>query len=164
VVPPEAAKKEYNETIRKIGEISSRLTGNKVRQSSRRSKPTLVDLIFDNLPDDRAFTQCDVAGILDAHSERKYAKSSINMTISRMLKAGDIKRVQYATKDKPAMYALPQVNVECEKTMIQWAQQVNGWETMEPVELMVKMTEIGYEMECEPKRAVASLIRELKKL
>ena len=85
------------------------------------------------------------------------------MTISRMLKAGDIKRVQFAKHDKPALYALPDVEVETEKTMLQWAQQVDGWETMEPVELMVKMTEIGYEMQSDPVQAVRSLKRELNK-
>ena len=48
--------------------------------------------------------------------------------------------------------------------MIELAQEVEGWETMEAVELMVRMTELGYEMEAEPNRAVASLNRELKNL
>ena len=160
----EAAKQEYAETIQKIGELDSRLTGRRKRKSSRRSKPRLVDLIFDNLPDDRAFSQSDVAGILDAHSERKYAKNSINMTISRMLKAGDIKRVRFASNNKPALYALPHVNVECDKTMIQWAMEIPGWEDLKPVEIMVKMTENGYEMEVSPPEAVRSLKRELKKV
>ena len=159
-----AAKEEYNKTLQLISEIDSRLIGKRERKNSRTGKPTLIQMIFENLPDDRAFSQSDVAGILDAHSERKYAKNSINMTISRMLKAGDIKRVQFAKHDKPALYALPDVEVETEKTMLQWAQQVDGWETMEPVELMVKMTEIGYQMESEPRQAVRSLKRELGKI
>ena len=140
----DAAKKEYNETLQKINELDSRLTGDKT--IIRPSKPTLTRRIFENLPNDRAFSQSDVAGILDAFSERKYAKSSINMTISRMLKAGDIKRVRYSKAGKPALYALPDVEVEEEKTMIQWAQEVEGWRTMEPVEIMVEMVENGYEL------------------
>ena len=159
----ESAKKEYNDTIQKINELDSRLTGKRVRKFSRENKPTLIQLIFDNLPDDRAFTQTDVAGILDAHSHRKYAKTSINMTISRMLKSGDIKRIRYAKNGKPALYALSHVDVEQEKTMLQWAKEIPDWQNIPPVELMVKMTENGYELESAPREAVRSLERELKK-
>ena len=160
----EPAKQEYAETIQKIGELDSRLTGRRKRKSSRRSKPRLVDLIFDNLPDDRAFTQTDVCGILAAHADKQYAQRSINMTISRMLKAGDIKRIRFAKHGKPALYALPNVDIEAERTMIDWAKEVDGWRTMKPVELMVRMTENGYEMDVPPNDAVRSLERELSKI
>ena len=80
-----------------------------------------------------------------------------------MLKAGDIKRVQFAKAGKPALYALPHVEVVTEKTMLDSAMEFDGWQDLEPVELMVKMVEAGYEMDAPPKDAVKSLIRELDK-
>lgn len=47
--------------------------------------------------------------------------------------------------------------------MLDWAKEVEGWQDLEPVELMVKMTENGYEMEVAPKDAVRSLSRQLAK-
>ena len=85
------------------------------------------------------------------------------MTISRLLKAGDIKRIQYARHGKKALYALPHVDVETEKTMLDWAMEIDGWQDLEPVELMVRMTEAGYELQVPPKDAVRSLERELAK-
>ena len=156
-----AAKAEYSETCKRIGELETRLRSKPRRRGARSNRIRLVDVIYDNLPTDRAFGFADVEGIIEAKG-KSYAKSSINMTISRMLKAGDIKRVQFAKAGKPALYALPDVQIETQKTMIEWAKQVPEWQTMEPVELMVKMTEIGYEMENPPREAVRCLERELK--
>ncbi len=47
--------------------------------------------------------------------------------------------------------------------MLEWAKEIDGYQDMEPVELMVKMTEIGYEMEVPPQDAVRSLVHELNK-
>ena len=47
--------------------------------------------------------------------------------------------------------------------MLDWAKEVEGWQDLQPVELMVKMTEAGYEMEVAPKDAVRSLQRVLQK-
>ena len=157
-----AAKAEYSETVQKIGELESRLSGQRRRKGSKRDRIRLVDIIYDNLPTDRPFSFADVVGILEANpNARTYAQSSINMTISRMLKAGDIKRVRFAKTGQEALFALPDVKVECEKTMLSWAKEVDGWREMEPVELMVRMTENGYEMEVPPSDAVRSLEREL---
>ena len=86
------------------------------------------------------------------------------MTLSRLLKAGDIKRVRYAKNGGSALFALPSVEVETEKTMLDWAKEVEGWQDLEPVELMVKMTENGYQMEVSPRDAVRSLARQIKGL
>ena len=86
------------------------------------------------------------------------------MTLSRLLKAGDIKRVRYAKNGRSALFALPDVEVETEKTMLDWAKEVEGWQDLEPVELMVKMTENGYQMEVSPRDAVRSLARQIKGL
>ena len=81
-----------------------------------------------------------------------------------MHKAGDIKRVQFAKAGKPALYALPHVEIECEKTMLDWANEIDGWQDLKPVELMVRMVENGYEMSCPPNDAVAILNREISRL
>ena len=155
-----AAKSEYAETIKRIADIESRLKTKPKRRGARRNRIRLVDIIYDNLPNDRSFGFDDIKGIIDAKG-KSYAKSSINMTISRMLKAGDIKRVQYAKAGKPALYALPHVDVVVEKTMLDWAMEVDGWQDLEPVEIMVKMVEAGYEMDAPPNDSVKSLQREL---
>ena len=49
------------------------------------------------------------------------------------------------------------------RTMLDWAVEVPGWETMKPVEVMVAMAEAGYEMEVPPNEAVKSLKREIAK-
>ena len=160
----DAAKAEYNETIQKISEIETRLVGKQRRRGSRRDKIRLVDLIFDHLPNDRPFSFADVEGILEANSRgRNFAKSSINVTVNRMLKAGDIKRVRHSKPGQPALFALPDVQVSEAKTLVEWAMEIDGWKEMEPVELMVRMTENGYELENDPNQAVASLKREISK-
>ena len=45
--------------------------------------------------------------------------------------------------------------------MLDWAKEVQGWERMPAVEIMVRMTENGYEMEVPPNEAVRSLKREM---
>lgn len=158
------AKADYRAAIEQIAKLETDLRPRQPRGTKKR-KIRLVDLIHDNLPTDRAFSFADVTGILESiPNARSYAKGSINMTISRLLKAGDIKRVRYAGHGKSALYALPDVNIDGEKTMLEWAREVDGWRDMDPVELMVKMTEAGYEMEVEPSKAVASLDREVGKL
>ena len=158
------AKDEYRAAIGQIAKLETDLRPRQERGCKKR-KIRLIDLIHDNLPTDRAFSFADVVGILESIPDaRTYAKSSINMTISRLLKAGDIKRVRYAGHQKAALFALPDVGVETQKTMLEWAKEVDGWHNLEPVELMVRMTEAGYEMQSEPKVAVRSLTREMSKL
>ena len=156
-----AAKAEYSETCKRIGELETRLRSKPRRRGARSNRIRLVDVIYDNLPTDRAFGFADVEGIIEAKG-KSYAKSSINMTISRMLKAGDIKRVQFAKLGKPALFALPHVEIEAAKTMLDWAREVDGWQGLEPVEIMVRMVENGYEMDAPPNDSVKSLERQLE--
>ena len=51
-----AAKNEYSLTVQKIAELESRI-GTKRRPRGNARKPTLADLIYSVLPDDRCFTQ-----------------------------------------------------------------------------------------------------------
>ena len=98
-----------------------------------------------------------------SHPDRDWNRQSVYVVINRLMRQGAIKQISRAGHKRAAVYALPDTPFEPAKTMLDWAKEVEGWETMEPVELMVKMTEAGYEMECEPKDAVYRLKRKLLK-
>ena len=158
------AKDEYSLTVQKIAELESRI-GPKRRPRGNAKKPTLADLIYSVLPDDRTFTIDDVCGLVkQAEPGRDRTRATISTNVNRMLHARAIKRVRRATAGKPALFALIDYDAPEARTMLDWAKEVEGWETMEPVELMVKMTEAGFEMNSEPSSAVKSLERELEKL
>ena len=61
------------------------------------------------------------------------------------------------------MFAMTDFDAPEAKTMLDWAREVEGFENMKPVEIMVAMTEAGYEMDVPPRDAVKSLSRELEK-
>ena len=158
-----AAKLEYNETIQKIAELEARLkTTRTPRPGARAGKPKLADLVYEAIPDDKPFTLNDLIGTLKAkHPERNWIKQSVNVAVNRFLKAGAIKRIAHAGHKRAAVFALPEVDLPEAKTMLDWAKGIEGWREMEPVELMVKMTEAGFQMEVAPKDAVRSLEKEL---
>ena len=62
---------------------------------------------------------------------------------------------------RKAVYARAEFAVETAKTMMDWAKEVDGWRDLEPVELMVAMTENGYQMNVPPKQAVRQLSKKL---
>ena len=160
-----AAKKEYAITVEKIAELEGRLKGRRKPRAKASPKTTLADLIYAQLPDDRTFSVDDVCGLVkNAEPDRERTRATIITNLNRMARAGSIKRVRMATTGKPVLYAMPDLDVPKARTMLDWAKDVEGWETMKPVELMVKMVENGYEMEAEPRRAVASLEREISKI
>ena len=72
--------------------------------------------------------------------------------------------VRRATAGKSALFALIDYDAPEAKTMLDWAREVEGWEDMKPVEIMVAMTEAGYQMEVPPNEAVKSLGRALNKI
>ena len=155
------AKNEYSLTVQKIAELESRI-GPKRRPRGNAKKSTLADLIYSVLPDDRTFTIDDVCGLVkDAEPERERSKATISTNVNRMLHAGSIKRVRRSTAGKPAIFSLIDYDAPEARTMLDWARDVDGWEDMKPVEVMVAMTEAGYQMEASPISAVSRLKREL---
>ena len=60
-----------------------------------------------------------------------------------------------------AVFALPDVQIPESKTMLDWAKDVEEWQGMPAVEIMVAMVENGYELQSEPAQAVRSLKREM---
>lgn len=156
------AKGEYQRTLEIIAELETRLNAKPPRKKARSNYVKLVDLIYSVLPSDRPFCLNDVIGfVAAADPNRRPSKGSVCTNLNRMLHAGSIKRVSYSQHNKPALFALPELEIECEKTMLDWAKEVEGWETMEPVEIMVRMAEAGYEMEVAPNDAVRSLKKQL---
>lgn len=156
------AKDEYSLTVQKIAELESRI-GPKRRPRGNAKKPTLADLIYSVLPDDRTFTIDDVCGLVkDAEPGRDRTRATISTNVNRMLHAGSIKRVRRSTAGKPAIFSLIDYDAPEAKTMLDWAKEVDGWKTMKPVELMVEMVENGFQMDVSPSDAVRRLKRELQ--
>ena len=158
------AKDEHAITIAKIAELESRIRGKRRPRSNARPKTTLADKIYSVLPNDRTFTLHDVIGLVkNAEKDRERSKATINTNLNRLLHSGSIKRIRHAKAGKPALFAMVDFDAPEARTMLDWAKQVESWENIPPVELMVKMTENGYEMDASPKEAVSSLKRELGK-
>ncbi|MDA8564184.1 hypothetical protein N9L06_07025 [Mariniblastus sp.] len=158
------AKDEHALTVRKIAELEGRIRGTRKPRARIRPKTTLADLIYSVLPNDRPFCLDDVRGLVkSAEPDRERSKATINTNLSRMLRAGSIKRIRRSKTGKPALFALIDYDAPEARTMLDWAKDVEGWESMEPVEIMVKMTEAGYQMDVPPREAVKSLSRELNR-
>ena len=153
------ARNEYETALIRIAELEQMICGKVAPGHLQVSKA-----IEQVMPDDRPFTLNDVLGILEAsHPERDWKRHSVYVALNRFLKQGAIKRIAHAGHKRAAIFALPSVPLEPAKTMLDWAKEVEGWQGMEPVKLMVKMTENGYQMEVAPKDAVQSLKRQLEK-
>ena len=156
------AKKEYAITVEKIAELEGRFKGRRKPRAKASPKTTLADLIYAQLPDDRTFSVDDVCGLVkNAEPDRERTRATIITNLNRMARAGAIKRVRIATTGKPVLYAMADFDGTEARTMLDWAKDVEGWETMETVELMVKMVEDGFEMEVPPNQSVRRLRREL---
>ena len=160
-----AAKKEYAITVEKIAELEGRIKGRRKPRAKARPKTTLADLIYAQLPDDRTFSVDDVHGLVkNAEADRERSRATIITNLNRMARAGSIKRVRIATTGKPVLYAMADFDAPEVRTMLDWAKDVEGWQTMKPVELMVQMVENGYQMEVPPKDAVRNLRRKIKNI
>ena len=156
------AKQEHALTVQKIAELESRIRGTRRPRAKAKPRTTLADLIYSVLPDDRTFMIDDVCGLVQsAEPDRERSRATIITNLNRMARAGSIKRVRIATAGKPVLYAMADFDVPEARTMLDWAREVEGWERMPAVELMVKMTENGSQMDVAPSEAVRSLTREL---
>ena len=162
-----AAKLEYNETIQKIAELETRLKiQRRPRPDARAGRLRLADHVYDAIPDDRTFTLNDLIGTLKAsHPDRKWIKQSVNVAVNRFLKAGAIKRIAHAGHKRAAVFAFPHIDEQGAKTLADWAIEVleSHGEPLKPVEVLVRMTENGFELPSPPNEIVRSLKREMVK-
>lgn len=55
----QAAKQEFSDTVKRIGELETRLRTEPKRRGARSDRIRLVDIVYDNLPSDRAFSFAD---------------------------------------------------------------------------------------------------------
>lgn len=154
----ESANREYEQTIRSLADAENLLSPPKKRQR----KKTINQLVAELAPHDQPFGVDDLANaIKESYPDRSCARQTIVRAAHDLIKAGSFKKVTLPNHGRKAMYARAELAVEPVKRMIDWAMEIDGWQDMEPVELMVKMTEAGYELESPPKNAVRSLERQL---
>lgn len=117
-----AAKLEYNESIQKIAELETRLNGTPraPRANSQCGHTKLADLIYSVLPDDRAFSLDDVIGLVNAaDSAREFSRQTIYTNLNRFLHSGEIKRVRHAGHKTVALFAMPGLEADEAKTMLE---------------------------------------------
>lgn len=163
-----AAKQEYDENLRKIAELETTLFGRSYKNKLVRTRErSFKNLIFENLPNSE-FTIDEVCGILASVApERNIIKHSVTTIINRFKREGRVKQTQFAGHKRKAKFALPHIGVPEVKTMAQWAKEVindnGGDRPMKPVEILLEMSERGYQMDVPPVDAVKSLVREMKK-
>lgn len=160
------ARDEYNDTIRKIAELESKLTGSRIRPKSKMDNGTLPDIIFHAAPANRPFSIEDACGFIRAADpDRKFTKASVNTTVNRMKNEGVLKHIAAAKgKNQVALYALADADCQPQqKLLIDWAHQIleSNEGPMKAVEIMVAMTENGYEMQSPPAKCVKRLERVL---
>jgi len=159
---------EYSKTIADIAEMEQRLVGKPVIvRSKSKPKERLVDVVAAVIPSDRVVTVDDIQGLVRAHdNERDPNIQTLRMTLHRLVKEGAIKKVNHPQADRKVGYCLPSFEVEAVRPLTGWAEQVmqaaDG--PLTAVEIMVRMTETGHQMESEPQRAVRNLERALSKM
>jgi len=160
------ARREYDETIQRIAELEGVLRNKPQRRRRNARKETLTDLIYRLLPDDKPVSVNDVCGLIRSEDpDRTFTVPTIRTILNRMKQEGQIKQVADAGGTRRALFALPDAKYNPAKTMTAWAREVieaNGG-PMQAVEIMVAMTEAGYEMQAPPAESVKHLERELRK-
>lgn len=154
----ESANREYEKTIRSLVDAENLLSPRK----KHRRKKTINQLVEELAPHDRVFGVDDLANALkESHPDRSFVRQTIVRAAHDLIQSGSFKKAAMPSHGRKAMYARAEFAVEPAKRMIDWAKEVDGWEDMKPVEIMVAMNELGYEMDVPPKDAVRSLTREL---
>ncbi|QDV70767.1 hypothetical protein Poly24_44930 [Rosistilla carotiformis] len=159
---------EYSETIAEIAAMEQRLIGKPVatRPKSKREEK-LVDLVAALIPNDRIVTVDDVQGLIkSADPDRSPNIQTIRATLHRLVKEGTIKKVSHPQADKKVGYCLPDFDAGEHRSLADWARQVlsDTGEPLTAVDIMVRMTEAGYELPCEPRAAVEHLERALRQI
>ncbi len=154
---------EYGQTIADIAEMEQRMIGQPVAvRPKSKADASLVDLIAAVMPGDRYVTVDDVAGLLRAADpERQFNMPTIRATMHRLVVEGTIKKLTNPQHDKKVQYCLPDFDGEPIRSLADWAEEVLrvSGKPMKSVEIMVAMTESGYELECIPAESVANLER-----
>lgn len=152
---------EYSQVIADIAAMEQRLIGKPVAHRPKsKADMALIELIADVMPSERYVTVDDVAGLLRAADpERQFNLPTIRATMHRLVVEGTIKKLSNPQHDKKVQYCLPGFDGEPIRSLADWAEQIlrETGKPMRAVEIMVAMTESGYELECPPAEAVKHL-------
>ena len=154
-------RSEYSQSIADIAAMEQKLIGKPiaVRPKDKRDEK-LVDLIAAVMPSDRAVTNDDVCGLLRAADpERVFNAPTIRATLHRLVKEGTVKRLNNPQHGQKVRYCVPEFDAEPVRPLSDWAEQIlhESGRPMQAVEIMVAMTEAGYELKCPPREAVKHL-------
>lgn len=153
------AKAEYYATLKKLGEAEQLL----YPKRKNRTQKTLAELIDELVPDNRSFGVDDaVAFILREYPDRKLARKSVVRAAHQLIKAGKLKKIANPTAGRKALYARVDADVPQRRNMLDWAKEIDGWQEMEPVAVMVRMVENGFELGVSPKNAVKQLTQQIR--
>ena len=157
---------EYSKTISDIAEMEQRLIGKPVAKRPKSvADEKLIDLIASLIPNDRAVTVDDVQGMITAVDPTRSPNiQTVRATLHRLVKEGTIKKLSNPQHGAKVKYALPDYAAGAIRPMADWAEQIlrERGEPMKSVEIMVAMTEAGYEMQCPPGESVKNLENALK--
>ena len=155
------ARDDYKRSITEIARLEQHLIGEiRAERPKRHNKRKLQDLIVAILPGDCSFTINDVCGFIEgADPDRTFNKQTVRMVLHRLHKEGTITRLSDASGSRRVIYAVPGFIAPADPSLGDWAKRILGesGKPMKAVEIMVAMTEAGYEMECSPKDAVHHL-------
>ena len=158
---------EYSEAIADIAKMEQKLIGKPVAVRPKSKTDTnLVDLVASVIPSDRAVTADDVCGLLRAvDPERQFNLPTIRTTLHRLCREKTLKKTSNPQHGQKVVYCLPGFDLPEVRPLADWAEQIlrEREEPMKAVEIMVAMTEAGYEMQCPPAEAVKHLEKALAK-
>ncbi len=117
------------------------------------------------IPPDRIVTVDDIRGLITAADpERSPNIQTIRATLHRLVKEGTIKKVNHPQADRRVGYCLPEFDAEPVRPLADWAEEVlrASDRPLTPTEIAVRMTEMGYQSEAEPRKTVEGVSRAME--
>lgn len=118
------------------------------------------------MPGDRAVTNDDVCGLLRAADpDRQFNAPTIRATLHRLVKEGTVRRISNPQAGQKVRYRLLGVDAKPVRAISEWASVVPhaAAGTLKAVEIIVAATEMGYELQSAPSKAVQDLVRSMQK-
>jgi hypothetical protein len=155
------ARKDYRDAIRQIDALRSRLDPNAPTAKPSRAR-TMIELVCDLIPRDKAFTFADVlVALKQAEPGRKFNELSVRTLLPKLETQGIIRRVsknQAGRVEWAAAGAVIAENPYGAMALTDIAEQVlRERGSMTPTELVVMLQEQGYRATADPRRMVAAL-------
>jgi hypothetical protein len=155
------ARADYHDLIREIDKLRSRLDPNAPAVKPK-AKRTMIELVCDLMPRDKAFTFADIRQVLsEAEPGRKFNEMSIRTILPKLEAQGIIRRVSKNQSGR-VEWAVAGITIPESPygamALTDIAEQVlRERGPMTPVELVVMLQEQGYRADADPRRMVAAL-------